>query len=151
MGGKASRDKGQRGEREIIRHLQPILDRICEKHSLPAVELERNLLQAHKGGHDIHGLEWASIEVKNQATLAVESWWTQTISQMKPGQVPILLYKKSRGKWHCRMPVRLQIAPQQHELTAGDVDFGAFLRYFEKRATVHLLGLDCWAKGSLRV
>jgi hypothetical protein len=112
MGGLMSRNKGQRGEREVIRLLQPTLNSVFAEFSLEAPSLERNLMQTAKGGFDIIGLEWMALEVKYQEVEHLEQWWEQTKAQAaKLGtdgkwrlvKEPILIYRKNNVKWNVRL------------------------------------------------
>ena len=91
MGGKASRDKGQRGERAVAKML---------REELGLDSLSRNLSQTRNGGCDIAELEGWSIEVKYQETLHIPAWWQQTLDQCKNTK-PLLIYRKSRQPWKC--------------------------------------------------
>ncbi len=95
--------KGRRGEQEINRLLQPVIDSIYSEFSLPAPQLYRNKNQSHKGGYDIDGISWLAIEVKFQETFNLSKWWEQTLSQASEDQVPVLIYKKAYVKWRVRM------------------------------------------------
>lgn len=90
-----ARQKGQEGEREIIKLLRDV----CGEE----IELSRNLNQTREGGHDIVGLEWLAIEVKRQETLDVEAWWRQTLAQAGRDKVPVLVYRQNRKAWHVVM------------------------------------------------
>lgn len=110
MSGSFARDKGQRAERQVVKMLQPVVDWVYGEHGIEAPMLERNLMQSHKGGHDIVGLDWLALEVKHHETLAVEQWWEQTKAQAeKAGKAagrmvePVLLYKQNRTKWRVRL------------------------------------------------
>lgn len=81
MGGAMSRNKGQRGEREVIKLLQPTVTRCYMEKGLDVPSLERNLMQSRAGGFDIVGLEWMALEVKRQEVLNVNLWWKQTCAQ----------------------------------------------------------------------
>lgn len=81
MSGSFSRDKGQRGEREVIKVLQPTVSRVYIEAGLPVPELARNLSQTREGGFDIQGLEWMALEVKYQETPNLKAWWDQTCRQ----------------------------------------------------------------------
>lgn len=95
-----SRSKGKRGEREVINKiLQPIVIKEYCKRGLKAPLIARNLQQSDKGGYDIIGLSWLAIEVKFVEKENIPSWWAQTLNQCGKGQIPILLYRKSRAKW----------------------------------------------------
>lgn len=120
MGGASSRSKGQRGEREVIKLLQPIIDKAYSECGFEPVVLERNLMQSNKGGFDIVGLDWLALEVKFQETEHLEQWWNQTVRQAstpvdkvtdcgekvrewKRVKEPILFFRKSRMVWNVRM------------------------------------------------
>lgn len=81
MSGSYSRDKGQRGEREVIKVLQPTVSKVYIEAGLPAPELARNLSQTRDGGFDIKGLEWMALEVKYQESENIKAWWEQTCRQ----------------------------------------------------------------------
>lgn len=92
-----ARMKGQDGEREVIKLLEPIV-RNCGQGML-----FRNLNQTREGGHDIVGLDWLAIEVKRQETLDIESWWAQTLRQAGNDKVPVLVYRQNRKAWQVCM------------------------------------------------
>lgn len=96
MGGLASRNKGKRGEREVIKLLQPIVDSV---YGEGAILLQRNMLQSDKGGCDIAGLEKFAIEIKRHERLNVKAWWRQTLEQAKPHQIPVLFYRQNGESW----------------------------------------------------
>lgn len=132
MGGKMSRDKGQRGERQVIKLLKPIVDRVYLAYGIDPPLLQRNLLQSDRGGFDVYGLDWMALEVKWQETYAVPMWWRQTLDQCGEGQIPVLFYRRSRVPWSVRVLA---------DVSAGRVEGGAFfpvdmrvhdfLKYFE--------------------
>lgn len=113
MGGKFSRDKGQRAERNVIAILQPVVTRVYEALGLAVPELKRNLMQTNGGGFDIAGLDWIAIEVKHHEQLHVADWWEQTVKQSKSGgnieRVPVLFYKSNGLKWHVMMEGLVEI------------------------------------------
>lgn len=93
---KMSREKGKRGEREVVTLLRDLLG--------DGYVFKRNLLdQCHDGGMDILGLpDWA-IEVKNykEATPSlIRGWWDQTVDEAtKASRYPVLFWKQSRRPW----------------------------------------------------
>lgn len=93
MGGLRSRNKGKRGEQEVVRLLQPIVDSVYARRGLEVPRLQRNQLQSDGGGFDVVGLEWLALEIKHHTKAHVAMWWKQTISQAKKGQVPLLLWR----------------------------------------------------------
>jgi hypothetical protein len=133
MGGLMSRNKGKRAEREVVKLLQPILTEEYERKGLEAPELERNLLQSHKGGYDIAGLDWMAPEVKHHETLAVNTWWDQTIRQaLAKEREPILFYRQNNAKWKVRMNVVAMVDTMKIQLPA-DISLDHFLVWFRYR------------------
>ncbi len=103
MGGKSGLDKGKRAEREVVKLLQAVIDEVCEIKEIEPIKLERNLLQANKGGYDIFGLDWLALEVKHQETFNLNQWWKQAKDQAKEDQIPVLMYRKNNVKFRVRM------------------------------------------------
>lgn len=135
---KMSRDKGKRGEREVINQLQEILDRVRTRRGLPRMLLERNLLQAHLGGCDMFGLEWLALEVKRQEYISVEPWWRQTVEQAGPKQTPVLVWRASHQPWRVRLRGVIQIFEAASMPVVMDVSWEWFLQYFEQRLEAEL-------------
>lgn len=100
-----SRAKGQRGEREVIDLLQDKVAEIRSKYALPPIVLQRNALQAHLGGNDIHGLEPFSVEVKFQESEYQAAWWEQCVKQAGELLTPVLFYRRSRMPWLVKLRV----------------------------------------------
>ena len=130
-----ARNKGQRGEREIIDILQPIVDKAYSEKGIPPPELTRNLIQSYSGGDDIEGLPWLSIEVKRRETLNVDTWWEQTIKQSakRKGSQPALLYRANHQKWRARLLV--PIAENPHVV---EVSLATFLEWFSYQLSEYL-------------
>jgi Holliday junction resolvase len=94
--GKASREKGKRGEREVVNLLKDYLG--------DDYDFKRNLLgQCRDGGMDVLGLEGWAIEVKNYANVTpsnIQSWWEQTCEEAQIAQCqPVLFWKQTRRPW----------------------------------------------------
>ena len=90
----ASRQKGQRGEREICKLLADKL----------GGEYKRNLMQTQDGGYDVLGLDGYAIEVKFQEKLQIEKWWEQTVGQASVERLPVLFFRRSREPWRVVVP-----------------------------------------------
>lgn len=103
MGGRMSLNKGKRAEREVIDLLQPIVDKTTYELNGPGIILQRNTIQADRGGSDIHGLEWLALEVKHHETMQVNEWWKQCRSQASRNQVPVLIYRCNHAPWLVKM------------------------------------------------
>jgi Holliday junction resolvase len=92
---KASRDKGQRGEREVCK--------LLEEHLGGA--FKRNLQQTQEGGHDVLGLKGCAIEVKRCEKLQIERWWKQTTLQAREvQQLPVLFFRRNKEEWTVAVP-----------------------------------------------
>ena len=143
-----SRNKGQRAEREVVKLLQPVVIAAWNEvgRDGPAPSLERNLMQAHKGGHDLLGLDWIAIEVKHQEQFAVASWWQQTkeqaikASQQGVAQVePVLFYRKNNVQWRVIMYGYLDVQGGGRVRCPVSVAVEVFLVWFKLRLEKELL------------
>lgn len=130
--GRASKEKGKRGEREVVRILQPIVDQVYGEFGVRVPLLERNLQQSHRGGFDIAGLEWMALEVKYREEFAVDAWWEQTLAQCGQHQTPILFYRRNKVEWKVRLYGMLQ-ANGVFLHTPVTVDLAIFRQWFRLR------------------
>lgn len=130
MGGTMSRNKGKRGEREIVNMLQPIVDKVYQEFDREVPRLQRNTLQSDGGGFDIVGLEWLALEVKFQESFNLNAWWAQTSGQANVTQTPVLIYRRSRVAWRVRMMGYLP-AGERKVRTLVDIELDAWLVWFE--------------------
>lgn len=134
------RAKGQRGEREVITILQTVVDRVRAKFGAEKIVLQRNVLQAHMGGCDLHGLVGFAVEVKFVETETLGQWWKQCLRQAedlsKTAQgvptVPILFYRASRQPWQVKFRafVATPLDVNQVEMDL-ETSLDNFLRWFE--------------------
>lgn len=148
MSGSFGQDKGKRAEREVVRLLQPVVTKVCQELGYLEAEipmLERNLMQSHKGGHDIVGLEWLALEVKHHETLNVSAWWKQTVEQANRVSnqsrniiEPVLFYKQNRVKWRVRMIGFLPVGDLKIK-SVVEISLEAFLVYFEYRVRQEMM------------
>jgi len=132
MGGRMSRNKGIRGEREIITLLQPIVRQVHEAAGALVPVLQRNTLQSDKGGHDIAGLHWMAPEVKHCQTLNLKDWWRQTLRQCGHTQTPVLFYRRNNEEWRVMMEVTCIVGDTVMRMPAI-LNIHEFLRYFRAR------------------
>jgi len=130
-----AKDKGARAEREAIKLLQPIVDKVYFQYGMEAPVLQRNQMQSHMGGFDIVGVDWIALEIKHQETLHVNQWWEQTKRQAGKSRVPVLMYKMSRVGWMVRMRVRLPVQGMEGGgiRVSASITLENFLAYFEAR------------------
>jgi hypothetical protein len=129
-----ARAKGQRGEREVVKILQATVDSVRNGLGIGPITLQRNTLQAHQGGEDIHGLDGFAVEVKFCETLQLRQWWDQTLRQAaKRGAVPVLFYRKTKQAWACkvRLYANTPYDTDQVEIDA-EMSLEDFLNWFEE-------------------
>lgn len=117
-----ARMKGQEGEREVIKLLEPIVKE-CGQGML-----FRNLDQTRSGGHDIIGLDWIAMEIKRQEVLDIDNWWKQTIRQAGEDKIPVLIYRQSRQPWRVIMWARLYNSVHLTRVTITFNDFKLWFR-----------------------
>lgn len=137
MGGKFSRDKGQRAERAAIALLQPVVNKVYAMAGREPPELARNLMQSRNGGFDVAGMEWMALEIKHHETLNVPQWWDQTKHQAGQSRIPILMYKKNNVKFRVVMFGYLPAGDKRVRCPV-DITLDAFLAYFEQMVKAQL-------------
>jgi hypothetical protein len=104
MGGKSSRDKGARGEREFAELLSNELGQV----------VKRKLGQARDGGDDISVGRYR-IEVKRREKLAIEAWCKQVEAACTTAadigedgkvqeQVPVVVFRRNGEPWRAVVP-----------------------------------------------
>ena len=103
MAGLMSRNKGKRGEREVIVLMQPVVDEVYGLHQLESPQLKRNTLQSDGGGSDIAGLPWLAVEVMYCQTFSIGRWWRQALEQAGGEREPVLLYRRNNAPWSVMM------------------------------------------------
>jgi hypothetical protein len=87
--GRASRDKGRKGEREVAV--------IFENAGLEVRGLEgagdHLLICGDASGFTLHS------EVKRQDTARPWAWWEQAESEAPPGTIPLVTFRRNRSPW----------------------------------------------------
>lgn len=143
-----SRNKGQRAEREIVKLLQPVViavwNELGREGAAPA--LERNLMQSHKGGHDLIGLDWLALEVKHQEQFVLSSWWRQAKTQAEEAEAkihrpvePVLFYRRNNIPWRVVMFGYLDAGSAGRVRCPVDITPDAFLAWFRLRLAQELI------------
>lgn len=128
-----SRSKGQRGEREVVHLLQDIVTRVRLSAHLDPLVLQRNALQAHLGGEDIHGLQGYAVEVKFQQNEQLPAWWRQCVAQAdKVKALPILFYRGNGQKWKVKLRATVRTPKDTDDITMDvTVSLEEFAFWFE--------------------
>lgn len=138
MGGLTSRNKGKRGEREVIGILQPVVTSLYEEFGLEVPTLKRDTRQSDGGGYDITGVDWLAIEVKYQeGTPKLGKWWQQTLDQCGQRQTPVLFYRRNRCDWAVHMFAALHVGAHM-QTVAVSITVPEFMRWFRARLTEEL-------------
>ena len=90
MMGKASREKGARGER--------MWRDVCRAEGYDAA---RGCQLFQKGSEiaDVVGLPGIHQEVKFCEAIRLRDWMLQSVADAAPGEIPIVAHKKSRDDW----------------------------------------------------
>lgn len=91
MGGKMSREKGARGEREVAKILS-------ESLSLDISRTPRSGAWEHAKG-DLYGVPRFNVEVKLQERTRVDEWYKQSEGDAKEDEIPLLIYRRNREQW----------------------------------------------------
>lgn len=135
------RQKGQEGEREIQRALEPIVRRVMEAggYALPDKPIiQRNQNQSAVGGSDLSNTFGMCIEVKRQEQLSINTWWKQCTDAAKDnGETPVLLYRQNGKKWRCVVMVGLPLPARTTPLDSllmfrAELSWDDFLAWFEQ-------------------
>jgi Holliday junction resolvase len=116
MSGRASRDKGARGEREFAELLSNELGQV----------VKRKLGQARDGGDDIQVGRYR-IEVKRREKLAIEVWCKQVEAACTVAQdidqdgrlaepVPVVVFRRNGEPWRAVVPAAWLIAKIRDDL-----------------------------------
>lgn len=132
MSGRMAQNKGKRGEREVYKLLQPIVDEVYTYNKLEPPVLQRNTLQSRAGGYDIVGLDWLALEVKYVEKTWDPKWWKQAVKQAGPDQTPVLFFRRNHGKWKIHLFTKLAIGDGRHVKVPSTItvdDFALWLRY----------------------
>lgn len=84
-----SRQKGAKGEREAAEHLGKVFGWECIRG------------QQRSGTEcaDVLGPDWLHLEVKRTETLRLHDALEQAKRDAKPGQIPVVMYRRNRSDW----------------------------------------------------
>lgn len=99
MTGKASRDKGARGERELVAMIRDELGVICNRNYKQVAQAQHGDIEQIIGGF--------LIEAKNCARIDLKAWWRQVriAAEAHPDKpLPCLAYKIARKGWRFVIP-----------------------------------------------
>lgn len=100
MGGKMSREKGKRGEREIAA--------ILKAHGYDARRGQQ--FCGANGDADVVGLDGIHIEVKRTEKLKLYEALEQAQSDARDGELPVVMHRKNNHEWVVIQPLEDWIA-----------------------------------------
>jgi hypothetical protein len=130
------RQKGQEGEREIQRALEPIIRKLMTDggYLLPEKAIvQRNQNQSAVGGSDLSNTFGLAIEVKRQEQLSINTWWKQCETAADDNKEhPVLLYRQNGKKWRCVTLVWLHLPGGMQQQARAEMDWDSFLCWFEQ-------------------
>lgn len=130
------RQKGQEGEREIQRALEPIIRKVMTDLGFPLPDkaiVQRNQNQSAVGGSDLSNTFGLAIEVKRQEQLSINTWWKQCeTAATDNSEHPVLLYRQNGKKWRCVTLVWLQLPGSTWQQVRAEFDMDTFLHWFEE-------------------
>lgn len=130
------RQKGQEGEREIQRVLEPIVRKVLERNGITLPEkaiIQRNQNQSAVGGSDLSNTFGLAIEVKRQEALSINTWWAQCATAAKDNdEWPVLLYRQNGKKWRCVTLLWLHLPAGAQRQGRAEFDMDTFLAWFEE-------------------
>lgn len=94
--GRASREKGKRGEREFAEALRD------------AGWTDARRGRQYRGTEDspdVVGLPGVHLEVKRRERLEVEKWCLQVEAEAPEGAVPVVAWRRNRQRWRVSLPL----------------------------------------------
>lgn len=93
--GKAEREKGNRGERELAGILRDY-----------GYDCRRGQQFSGKNGDaDVVGLPGIHIECKRVERLNLDNAMEQAKRDARPGEIPAVFHRKDRGEWYVTLPL----------------------------------------------
>lgn len=96
--GAFSRNKGKRGELELVHMFRDNLGIDCNRNYKQTAQAQHGDIEQLIGGY--------LVEAKNHATLNLRAWWKQALAAAdKRGAMPCLAYKITRAGWRFVVPL----------------------------------------------
>lgn len=91
---RASRDKGARGEREVVE--------IAQRHGFNA---QRTFSQIDGDRGDITGITGCCVEVKRQESLNIWAALAQAEAASPTAQIPVVAFRRNGSGWYAALPL----------------------------------------------
>lgn len=93
--GRASRDKGAIGEREV--------QDLARAHGFTSCR--RAFASGASGGGDLTGIPGVHMEVKRTERLDLPGAWRQATTAADPTEIPVVAHRSSRQPWLATLPL----------------------------------------------
>ncbi len=110
--GKAQRDKGKAGERELASLVS----------DLTGWDVRRRVRQ-HDGDSDLEGIPGWSVECKRHEKATpgkIRAWWEQAVAQATGADIPVLFYRPDYAReWRAVWPMAVLMTEQRSEYWSG--------------------------------
>lgn len=140
------RNKGKAGEHEAINIIKERMRLVESRLSGTGMrvkaasdDVQRNSLQSRSGGYDAHGIPIIALEIKRDETMPVHAMWEQAKRQAKNRELPVLMWRRNKGKWAIRTYAALtNIVGQPMMQVVADLALDDFLDYYERLYETHL-------------
>jgi hypothetical protein len=126
VSGKASRDKGARGEREAAAVLSAVT----------GCDLERAARNGVDEAEDVMGLPGYHVEVKVYSLILpshIRRWWAKLCAERIEGRIPLLMRKVDRQDWTIRIPIPGTTDPLVRWIEMSADTFGDLYQRSESR------------------
>ncbi len=140
------RNKGASGEREAINIIKERM-RLVEARladtglhvKAASNDVMRNSLQSRSGGYDAHGIPIIALEIKRDEAMSLDAMWAQAQRQAKNRELPVLMWRRNKGKWAIRTYGALtSIAGAPMMWVVCDLALSDFLDYYERLYETYL-------------
>lgn len=138
--------KGKAGEREAINIIKERMRMVEARLSGAGLhvkaasdDVQRNSLQSRQGGYDAHGIPIIALEIKRDEGMSLDAMWAQAQRQAKNRELPVLMWRRNKGKWAIRTIAALtSVTGSPLMWVVADLALSDFLDYYEKLYETHL-------------
>lgn len=111
--GRASRQKGKRGEREVCA--------ICRRYG---IEAKRGYQS--RGGKDepdvVHTIPGVHMEVKRRETLSIWSALQQSEDEANEGEEPVVVFRRNQSRWYVALSFEKWLRQMGYEEVIHECD-----------------------------
>ena len=98
----SERRKGKTGELEVVR--------ILHEHGWTDAKRSSDGRSQVERGDIADGPEGVHLEVRRRETAAIWAWLAQAEREARPGDMPVVVFRRSRSAWMAALPFDLLLA-----------------------------------------